>query len=56
MSQLEKEIEIIKLQDRRKHLGMMNIAHLSYDEQVMARAQYRVDVQEIDRQIRGLQK
>lgn len=55
MTPLEREMKIIELQDYRDRLGMANIANLSYDEQVKARAQYRLNVKEIDRQIRELE-
>lgn len=54
MTRTEKELEIIKLEDYRARLGMMNIAYLDYDEQVKARAEYQIKMQDIDQKIREL--
>lgn len=54
MTRLEREIEIIKLKDSRSQLAMMNIGNLPYPEQLLARAQYRIALQDIDSQIAKL--
>lgn len=55
MSPLEREIEIIKLEDQRMALGGYCISHhLPYEERVVAQAKYRLAVKEIDQQIREL--
>jgi hypothetical protein len=54
MTPLEREIEIIKLEESKKHLGMGNVAQLSYEDRIVSMAQYRLNVREIDNQITNL--
>jgi hypothetical protein len=51
MTPLKREIEIIRLEERRSHMGMGNIAQLSSEDRLTAQAQYRLDVKEINNQI-----
>jgi hypothetical protein len=48
---LEKEIAIIKLEDRRQNLGLMNVAHLSHNERIESQAKYRLEVMAINEEI-----
>ena len=56
MSPLEKEIEIIKLEDQKQALGMATIQGQTYEEQVASRAQYRLDIMEINKKITALKE
>lgn len=54
MTEIQREIEIVKLEDKKQFLGMTNVAQLTYDEQVHSRAKHRLDCSRIDEQIRDL--